>query len=180
MAGCAMPQYGIYTREVDAVGGETVRVEFNRAGPVMAENDDVRIIIASIVPFDGHLIQLFRFAEKRGKLPRSVKVEDVTAEAPEVFVDEKNPKFFINPKKSDIKNIWEWRSAPLDKIGWKAIWLYDPDETLRIYRFTIVTSDGRKLVMNQVTPYPAFVKTRLLKELPDAPKKDDAIEELHL
>jgi hypothetical protein len=177
-----MPQYGIYTREIDVVGGETVQVDFSRTGPVMAENDDVRIIIASIVPLDGHLIQLFSFTEKRGKLPRSVKVEDATAESPETFVDDQNPQFdpVARAPKTNTP-IWKWSSGPLDKIGWNSPWLHDPDETLRVYRFTIVTSDGRKLVMDQVTPYAAFVKTHILKELgPEPPRKDESVEEIHL
>jgi hypothetical protein len=179
LAGCSMPQFGTFTREVDVVGGDSVQVDFNRMGAVMAENDDVKINFATIAPSGQTFIQFFSFTEKRGKLPRSVKVEDVTAEGPETFVDDQNPRFTVNAKTK--ASIWKWESPSLKEIGWMPQWLHDPDETLRLYRFTIVTSDGRKLVMDQVTSYPAFVKTRILKNLgSDGPKKDDSVEEIHI
>jgi hypothetical protein len=182
IAGCEMQQYGTFTRDVDIAGGETLKVSFEYGMPVPAQNDDARVVIASLKPANGGLYQLFSFLEKKGRLPRRVTVEDVAGETAELFVDDLHPKFLVDPRAPDKKTYtWSWISPSLESIGWKPAWLHEPDESVRMYRFTIVADDGRTIVLYQATRYPAVVKEAILKTLGnDRPAKDESVEEIHL
>jgi len=123
---------------------------------------------------------VFSLYSKKGTLPRRVTVEDVAGSAAELFVDDRHPKFIVNPlKPSSETKTWVWQMGPLVRTRWRPTWLHDPDESVRVYRFTVVTGDGREVVLNQGMSYPAPVKQYLLKTLPEAtPKKSDSAEEV--
>jgi hypothetical protein len=177
-----MPQFGTFTREVDIVGGQTLTVAFWHGQPVQVEDDDVKIIIAGLRPVGRDLFQLFSFQVKKGQLPRRVTIEDVAGDTRELFVDDLHPKFHVNPKKPDEKtNVWSWVSPPLSYRNWKPQWIHEPDDSVRVYRFTIVTADGRKLVEDQAVQYPFVIKQLIVRTLgTEAPKKDESVEPVEM
>jgi hypothetical protein len=181
-AGCENQQYGTFTRDVDIAGGETLKVAFEYGAPIPAENDDLKVIFASLKPLGPDLFQLFSLQVKNGRLPQSVTVEDVAGDAPELFVEDRHPQFFVDKAKPNAKtNLWTWISPSLVKQGWRPAWLNEPDDSFRVYRFTVVTGDGRTLVLYQTTRYPFFIKQLIIKTLgADQPKKDESVEEIHL
>jgi hypothetical protein len=182
LAGCEMQQFGTFSREVDIEGGQTITVGFAHGMPVPTEDDDVRVIIASLRPAGKDLFQLFSFVVKNGQLPQRVTVEDVAGDRPELFVDDRNPSFFVDPKKPDAKsNIWAWHSPPLTSIHWEPAWLHEGDDSVRVYRFTIIMHDGRKLVEYQAARYTFGIKQLILKTLgTDAPKRDNTVEQIQM
>ncbi len=178
LAGCLMPQYGTYTHPVDIVGGETFNVAFNAGRPVLAEDDDFRVGVAGLKLVVPDVYLVFSLYSKKGTLPRRVTVEDVAGNTAELFVDDRHPRFIVNPLKpnSDTKT-WVWQLGPLIRSQWRPTWFHEPDESVRVYRFTVVTSDGRQVVLNQGMSYPAPVKQFILKALPEsAPKRTDSAE----
>jgi hypothetical protein len=173
LAGCTMPQYGTYTHQVDVAGGETVNIAFAGGRPVPAENDDFRVGVAGLKLVGRDVYLVFSLYSKNGTLPRRVTVEDVAGTSPEQFVDDRNPKFIIDPRKPGASSrTWAWQMGPLVRTQWRPPWFHDPDVSVRVYRFTVVTGDGRQVVLDQGTNYPAQVKEFILKSLPEAPPKN--------
>jgi hypothetical protein len=172
LAGCVMPQYGTFTHPVDIAGGETIQVPFIAGRPIPAEDDDFRVVIASMRPVGPDLYLLFSLYSKNGSLPRRVIVEDVAGTEPELFVDDHNPEFVADPRNPTVgTRTWAWKMGPLIRTNWRPTWFHDPDESVRVYRFTVTTADGRTVVLYQGTSYPAPVKAFILKSLPEAPQR---------
>ena len=86
----------------------------------------------------------------------------MSEEKPELLVDDAGPKL-------DGKQTWKQDTAPKTATDPRLGWLYHEGNSPRIYRFTIVTDDGRRLVMHQLTTYPVFIKVSLRKILGMAP-----------
>jgi hypothetical protein len=173
-----MPQYGTFTRAVPIVGGESVQVQFVHGFAAVAENDDFRVGIVGMRPVGQNVFLLFSLYSKHGVLPRRVKVEDISETGPEVFVDDLHPTFVADPNSpGGLSRTWAWQKGPLIQTDWRPTWFHEPDETVRMYRFTVVTGDGRTEVLDQAMSYPDPVKKFILKALPDkAPAKTDTAE----
>jgi hypothetical protein len=178
LPGCQMAQYGTFTREVPLAGGQTEQVQFVHGLAVTAENEDFRVGVAGLRPAGQNIFLLFSIYSKRDALPRRVKVEDVSENGAEVFVDDLHPGFLADPNSpGGVTRTWAWQKGPLIATDWRPTWFHDPDESVRLYRFTIVTSDGREEVLDQAMSYPASVKKFILKALPDKlPVRKDSAE----
>jgi hypothetical protein len=178
LAGCVMPQYGTFTRDVEVVGGQTMHFPFVRGLPIPAENNDCRVVIASMRPVGQEIFLLFSLYFKTGKAPQRVTVEDISGTGPELFVDDRSPRFVVDTNHPSVSTrTWAWEKGPLSATNWRPTWFHDPDETVRVYRFTVVTSDGRTVILYQPTSYTEIVKKFILQQLPDsAPKKTDSAE----
>jgi len=170
-AGCALPHY-----HPDLHKGELVAWDQNLDGTfvfnnfIPADSADARVVIASIEPVGPDLYLVFRVLFKKGVPPRSIQAEDVSDSDPELFVDDQNPGFAIDPAKPSLNTrLWEWRMGPLAAIAWRPDWLREPSDTLRTYRFTIVTAGGHKVVLRQATDYPFAVKQFILRKLSENP-----------
>jgi hypothetical protein len=161
LAGCASGDVGMVC---PISGGETVTIILTAKGPVPAENDDFKVVAAMITPNieKKQFVYSFGLLAKNGKAPQHVTIEDVSEEKPELLVDDTGTKL-------DDKQIWKQDTAPKTSADPRLGWLYHEGNSPRIYRFTIVTDDGRRLVMHHLSNYPVFIKVSLRKILGMAP-----------
>jgi len=158
LGGCVIPAYNTFTRSFTISGGGTVEFTFTN-GLVPEENADAKLVPASleVKPSVKTLTYKFLFFEKTGNAPRSVVVEDVSGPAPEILVEDDHPAL--------IKKAWLGTSGPKTADDPRLGWLNEPDDSFRIYRVTIVTSDGRRLVMYTAAGYAAPAKELFKKML---------------
>jgi len=101
---------------------------------------------------------LFSFQAKHdhAQTPRSVKVDDVTDDVAVNLVDDPHPVL-------NKESVWAKQVGPIDPD--RIPWLAEIENSVRIFRFTIVTADGRTLVLYQGASEPAVVKKYLRQEL---------------
>ena len=161
LAGCASNEVGILC---PISGGETITVILTPQGPVLAENEDFKVVAASFAPNieQKQLIYAFALLAKKGKAPKHVSVEDVSEEKIELLVDDAGPQL-------DAKQIWLHNAPPKTATDPRLAWLYYEGNSTRVYRFKIVTDDGRQLVMYQASIVPVFIKGAARKILGMAP-----------
>jgi len=161
LAGCATGEVGLVC---PISGGESVTIILTAQGPVPAENDDFKVLAAMVAPNveKKQFVYSFSLRAKKGKAPKHVTVEDVSEEKPELLVDDAGPKL-------DDKQTWTQDTAPKTAADPRLGWLYHEGNSPRVYRFTIVTDDGRRLVMHHLSNYPVFIKVSLRKILGMAP-----------
>jgi len=162
--GCVIPAYNTFTRSFPISGGESVEFTFTN-GLVPQENADAKVPPASLEVRRAvkTLAYTFAFIEKTGHAPRSVVVEDVSGAAPEILVEDDHPAL--------VRNAWLGVSGPKTAEDPRLGWLNEPDDSYRIYRLTIVTWDGRRLVMYTAAGYLPSVKANLRAALGmEAPK----------
>ena len=128
-----------------------------------AENDDFKVEIA-VLQFNSATKQAdyaFGIHVKRGGPPRSVKVDDVSDEEPSRLLETDHVSL--------DHGHWKAQSEPFVPDAQNAKWLFEIDKSIRVYRFTVVTSDGRSDVLYQGCPYTVGIKEYLRKQLPDQP-----------
>lgn len=158
LSGCAAGDYVYQTR---TAYGETLRIALDHGAPVPAQEGTVLIRAARLLPLgDGSLKKVFyyfEFVDSSGAVPRSVRIEDVTDEKPMFITEDKAPKL--------IDNHWVGRSEQLDAASPLLGWVRYLDDSMRVYRFTIETADGRKLILNQAWSVPAWFKAAMRKTL---------------
>lgn len=155
-SGCATTEATI---KLPTAGGEMIPIDFSRGSAVHAENKEVAIDNARFEPDlkTKQAAYVFGFHLKQGGTPRSVKIEDVTDDAAVVMVADEHPKIEAGR--------WTWRGEPFTIDFSNSRWLFEIDNSIRVYRFTIVTSDNRSLVMHEAFNYPPFVKTAIRQQL---------------
>jgi len=153
LSGCVAPGMGGLSMNATISGGEQVRIDFDHGQIVHPQNDDLKILTGILEPNlkDKNFTYQFSFELKHDHVhpPQSVKVDDVTDDAPVSLVDDQHP-VLING------GVWTKRVGPVDPD--KVPWLTEIESTVRIFRFTVVTSDGRTLVLYQGASYPAVIK----------------------
>ena len=71
--------------------------------------------------------------------------------------------------KLDAQHVWKQNTPPRTAAAPRLGWLYHEGNSSRVYRFTIVTDDGRRLVMHHLVIFPMFFKAGIRKILGMAP-----------
>lgn len=155
-AGCAV---GPTTFKFPISGGEMVPLSFAHGAVVPAENDDFKIETAQfeVSPGSKQGTYIFKFLSKKGAPPRSVRVEDVSDEAPVTWIEDTSPQLAAGH--------WHWQSGPVPPDRANLRWIFEIESCFRVYRFTIATADGRSLVMYEPCSYPDYVKTYFRQQL---------------
>jgi hypothetical protein len=140
---------------VPVVGGETLRVPVSGPGVHNEKTDDLQLVAAQLEPKAGTpTIELrCEFKLLKPAVIRHVTVEDVAGERAVMFVDDSAPKL--------DGMTWKGTSTPITKDDARTTWLQSIENSIRVYRFTVETADGRKLVLNQPALFPAFVKMQI-------------------
>jgi hypothetical protein len=164
LAGCTTGSFWV---NVPISGGDTVPLELIQGGIVHAENEDFKVDSA-VMQFDPKTksaTYVFEFEVKHGAAPRSVKVEDISDEAPVTLYQADTVKL--------ENGHWKVRGASFVPDRQNSKWLYQIENTIRVCRFTIVTGDGRTEVLNEGCNYYAFIKDLIRQNL--APAKTDAV-----
>jgi hypothetical protein len=159
LAGCSST--GDYVYQTRTAYGEKLRIPLERGAPLPAQEGTILVRAARLLPLgDGStkkVFYYFEFVDSSGATPRSVRVEDVTDETPMFIVEDKNPKL--------LDNHWVGRSEQLDAASPLLGWVSYIDDSMRVYRFTVVTADGKELILNQAWSVPAWFKAAMRKTL---------------
>lgn len=157
LAGCASSEVGMVC---PIAGGGMLTVYLTPQGPRPAENDDFKVETANFIPNieQKQLVYTFSLLAKKGKAPQRIQIEDVSDAQAEILLVDAEPKL-------DAKRVWRGNASPKTAGDRALAWLFYEGNSTRIYRFTIVTADGRPLVMHQAAIHPVFVKEAVRKIL---------------
>jgi hypothetical protein len=96
-----------------------------------------------------------------------VKVEDVSDNAPVTWLEDSRPALSAGR--------WEMRSRAFGAGDRSSDWLHEIEPSVRIFRFTIVTADGRTLVMYQAAVFQNDIKDSVNRQLVPPPASPDSV-----
>jgi len=165
LAGCGT---GTYSITMPISGGDTVPLELNHGGIAPAENDDFKINAARLA-FDPRSKTAnfdFGFTVKRGTAPLRVVVDDVSDDAPATL--------YQTDKVTLDNGNWKVKMPSFTPDQKNTKWLFEIESSIRVYRFTFVTPDGRSEIMYQGFNYPAFLKELIRQQLNPNPSATPA------
>jgi hypothetical protein len=134
-------------------GGEKLRVPMGQGGIPPTVEGGVKIDVCTFIPKENKtLTYLFQFTDTKKRARRSVKVEDVSDDAPIVLVQAADPKLSATGQ-------WHGESEPIAQGNPRIAWLVTLPNSLRVYRFTLTFADGQTLVLLQGSMFPAPMKS---------------------
>ena len=149
-AGCVSKEFTYRTR---IAGGQVMNFTIVAGRTQLAEEDGVKILEAATRPDDERkkLVYSFRFSDASAtRTWQSVRVEDVTEDAPILIHEDLQPKL--------VDRQWSALTRKFDADDPALRWVFYVNDSVRIYRFTMTATDGRKIVLYQATMVPAFIK----------------------
>ena len=137
LTGCASSSSRL---SVPIAGGQTVSLERQGAGFKQAEND--RIIVTEARFAGGqswtgtHYVRWnFAIKPKQATVLSTIRIEDVSDPAPLLLVNDVAPQLDAGK--------WTENAGLMDVSSASVRWLFEPKETVRVFRFTISEPDGR-------------------------------------
>lgn len=145
------------TKEYTVLGNQKIRAKVQNGNPLPAEKNGITVVGAGFAFGDGKLIWGFDFTTR--KIPTKVLVEDVSGTSAIVLVEDLAPK---------IKDrAWTGNATPVALSKKESPWLFEPDDTTKIFRFTI-TLEGKSepVVIYQPAVYAAQTKMLLQRMAP--------------
>jgi hypothetical protein len=153
LTGCASSPSRV---SVPVAGGQAVELARQGAGFKQAENDRVAITDASLqaVNLNGNNYVRWRFAisPKQAAGLSSVRIEDVSDSAPLLLVNDVAPQLDSGQ--------WTANAGLMDLSSASVRWLFEPKESVRVFRFTINEPDGQNDVLYQAVQFtPALKET---------------------
>lgn len=157
LGGCAGGGGDVFA-VVPVVGGEKLRVPLSQQIP-SARTAEVEVAGVRFEPHPQKDALALRCELKRLKpitLSR-ITVEDVAGEQPVLLIDDRAPHL--------EGNVWKSAAGPLGKDDAKIAWLVSLENTIRVYRFTVETAEGRKIVLHQPAFFPGFLKEQMRQTL---------------
>lgn len=156
LAGCVST--GDVYAVVTIVGGEKLRVPLSQPVP-NAKGDGFEVGAVRFEPVPHTQALTFRGELKLLK-PATLKrvtIEDIAGEQPMLILDDRNPA---------VENAaWKGTVTPLSINDTRIAWLRSLENSIPVYRFTIETSDGRKVMLNQPSMFPSFLKAQIRQTL---------------
>jgi len=157
LAGCAAPFTNSNTVLIPIAGGKTTEMSFNSRGPVLRSGGGVQLVTAGLFPAADrkHVDYVFEFSLKGGAAPKRVTIEDMTEDPTQVLVDDTAPR--LN------NGYWKATTPTLDPKDRGTIWLTQVDDSVRVFRFTVVLGDGTSVVLDQAAVYPGPLKAAIAK-----------------
>ncbi len=153
LAGCVAPGMGGVSVNVPTAGGATTRVEFDSKGVVHASNRDVAIEGVTLLP-DGKAKTVrygMSFRAERPLQLRRVTVEDISDDVPATLLVDEHPVI-------DAQHRWKRLAPPFAPDENNLRFLFQLENSVRIYRFTIETADGRTIILEDGANFPAMAK----------------------
>jgi hypothetical protein len=142
---------------VPVAGGQSVSLERHGSGFKQAEND--RVIISNpvlqAVNLDGNYYMRWNFTilPKQAQTLSLIHIEEVSDAAPLTLVND------VAPQLEGGK--WTENAGLIPVSSTNIRWLYEPKESLRLFRFTISEPDGRSYVLYQGAQYSPSSKEAL-------------------
>lgn len=153
LAGCAELGGGRPAVTVKISGGQTLTFALDpKIGPIPAENDDFKVQVARLLPIKDkpEAFYGFQMVVKKDGAPRRVIVDDVSDDSPVRVLDDEKPV---------VRNhLWQKSTRTLGPADDEIKWIYQIDDSYRVFHFTIVTADGKTEELYQASYYPGFVK----------------------
>jgi hypothetical protein len=146
LAGCASS-----TSQVSApsAGGQSVALGREGSGFKRAENDRIVVTEASlqVVNLNGNEYLRWRFAisPKQAAALSSIRIEDVSDPAPFLLVNDVAPQLDAGQ--------WTENAGLMEPSSASVRWLFEPKETVRVFRLTMNEPDGRSYALYQAVPY---------------------------
>lgn len=154
LAGCAT------TMLVPIADNEQAPIVFGNKGAENASGGGVTIERAGLEPNAAAkaVNYVFDLTVSDNRAPRSVIVEDVTSDnEKEVLAEDTRP--FVT------KGRWHFVTPSRTAAESDLAWILTIEAGMRIYRFTVVTADGRKLVLYEPSEYSGQIKSQIRKTL---------------
>ena len=151
LMGCASSSSRMPSSRVSVpiAGGQAVELARQGKGFKQAENDRVAITDASLqlVNLNGNDYVRWRFAisPKQATMLGSVRIEDVSDLAPLLLVNDVAPQLDSGQ--------WTANAGLMDLSSSSVRWLFDPKESVRVFRFTISETTGQNYVLYQAIQY---------------------------
>jgi len=151
MGGCAAGEYAYVTR---ISTGERLQIPLERGSPTMAKKGTLAIRNAALVPNvvskEKELQYLFSLNDT-GTVPlKSIRVEDVSDEKTNLMLEDLDPKL----------DHGSWvKVSRMYKGGERELsWVEHLDNSMRVFRFTVVKQDGTTTVLDQGWMVPGWAK----------------------
>jgi len=124
-----------------------------------SQNDRVSVTSAGLqtVNLDGNYYVRWTFSIQP-KQPiefRSIRVEDVSGPQPVLVIND------VAPQLQDGK--WTGSGGMIELTATGLPWLFDEQESVRVFQFTITELDGRAYVLQQSVPYSKGAKAAVRK-----------------
>jgi len=161
---------GTFSVNVPIAGGKSRQIQLGSKGPVHAEDDRIAIEKALIQLQPSNKVGNFYFAfrVKTAIKPVAIKIEDMSD-------DEPFKMYSQNPIQIPDKT-WEVKGLDITPNYQGVKWIYEIENSLRVYRFTFTYADGTTTELYEGVSYPSAVKEFLRKEMglpaePPAPPK---------
>ena len=140
-------------------GGQKIRVPIGRGGAELTNEGGVQINSATFsVNADKKIVYVFEFTDSRKRPLRNVRVEDVSDQAPILFVESAQPTLSATGQ-------WHGESEPLTLSDPRLGWMAAISNSLRVFRFTLTLADGQTLVIHQGSLFPAPLKSAVRQRL---------------
>jgi hypothetical protein len=154
LAGCAT------TMLVPIADNQQAPIVFGDNGPENASEGGVTVERAGLEPNAAAkaMNYVFDFTVSDNRAPRSVIVEDVTADSEKEVLAEDTRPFLASGR-------WHFVTPSRTAAEPDLAWLMTIEAGMRIYRFTVVTADGRTLVLYQASQYSGEFKSRVRRAL---------------
>jgi len=154
-SGCSSPTETM--RPVTIAGGKVIGIPFGPGGPVPGKADGYEVRYAVTVPVENTktLVYKFSFTARPGTKLERVVIDDISDEQScPSMMDESKPWL-------DENNEWKGETKPYDYKNPLLAWVFTVTPSMRVYRFTITDTAGKKSVLYQVTGYPDFIKAAM-------------------
>ena len=152
LVGCAGDKTLLYRTTI--LNGQKFELEISqKLGPLPAKAGGLEVKLAAFM-IDADKKQLnfqMSLLVENGRTPRQIKVEDVTDEVAVLLVEDANPKL--------AQNVWQASAAPIPFADPRLKWVLEIGDSLRIYRFTVVTADGKTVELLQGSFTSSLVKS---------------------
>ncbi len=181
LAGCATRPREV--RSPNVTGGETAQQatragEAPQTGPLEswtitygdAHAPEVQGVRLGLVGFLAdrtrqEIVYRFAFEDPSRRAPRAVTVEDVSGTKAEMLVTDTAPRLAAD-------GTWRGDATPQKKGDPALAWLAQTGDTFKIYRLTITTTDGKRLVLYEAAKWGAPLKAACRQVLgyDDAPR----------
>jgi hypothetical protein len=151
VAGCASSSSQL---SAPIAGGQAVALEREGAGFKHAENARVHVTEADlqVVNLNGNEYVRWRFAisPKQAAALSSLRIEDVSDPAPFLLVNDVAPQLDAGQ--------WTETAGLMELSSSTVRWLFQPNETVRVFRLTMNEPDGRSYALYQAVSYAPAAK----------------------
>ena len=142
---------------IPIAGGQSVSLVRRGPGFKPAENDRVVITDAGLqtVSLDGNYYVRWSFSirPKQAAELSAIRIEDVSDPVPLLLVND------VAPQQNGGK--WTENAGLMELSSTSARWLSEPNQTVRVFRFTINEVDGRSYVLYQGVLYSPAAKNAI-------------------